>query len=492
MVTECFISVRDVTQTQIITGYRIVVTTDIPCHLYMRWSINPPEYHTVPSYRRGVFMHGDRYFCFTAYRDNEQEEPGDTLFHTFIKTGWPHCQTRYFYFWGMVGALVCKSTTAVFKKHFSTPGLGDSLATLHNRHMTSSHGTWTTARNGFGVHKDRLYQRPNDQLIVGTRLNASYEITRAYQSFHTTDLPPAKTIIAAQLGLYVTSKTGTTGLVVITKGLWDEPVTPADWWLQTDETIGLGYIPQLDIVPGRYNWIDFNSIGLAWLNNSDLMLKQHESFDWRKTTFGGCFGPNRHSQSFTPLTTHRLRKVKLRLKKVGDAGFFLVDLREAGPDGCQTGDLLAQDYSYAVMLSDASWGDWYEFTFPHYVEVQAGHTYAFIVWAPDGNASNRVDWVASTFTRYLGGHLCYSLDDGYTWTPLPTYGAYFIEYEVYRITEGVVLPRYKVGGTNLCIRTNYDAANVPPGPGIRQEIKYYSAQKGEGFLPILRVYFETP
>jgi hypothetical protein len=62
-------------------------------------------------------MHGDLYICFTAYHDNEQEEAGDTLVHTFIKVDWPVCQTRYFYFYGSIAGEMCVSTSAVFALH---------------------------------------------------------------------------------------------------------------------------------------------------------------------------------------------------------------------------------------------------------------------------------------------------------------------------------------------------------------------------------------
>ena len=118
MTEKCYISVRDIQTEYIWDGFKITLITDVPSHLYMRWSINPPRIHDKPVYRRGIFMHGDRYFCFTVYQDNEQEEAGDTLSHTFIKHDWPHCSTRYFYFWGEVSGVACQSTTAIFKLHF--------------------------------------------------------------------------------------------------------------------------------------------------------------------------------------------------------------------------------------------------------------------------------------------------------------------------------------------------------------------------------------
>ncbi|GAH32453.1 unnamed protein product, partial [marine sediment metagenome] len=64
-------------------------------------------------------MHADNYYCFTVYHDNEQEEAGDTLTHTFIKTPWSYCECRYFYFWGKAGDTVCQSDTPCFQLHMN-------------------------------------------------------------------------------------------------------------------------------------------------------------------------------------------------------------------------------------------------------------------------------------------------------------------------------------------------------------------------------------
>lgn len=123
MTNQCFISVRDVQYTLLYDGYDIVVVTDIPCHLYMRWSLEPPQKHIVPRYLRGTYIHGDVYLCFVGYHDNEQEEAGDTLIHTFVKRPWAICETRYFHFWGTVAGNPCRSTSGVFELHFPGPAL---------------------------------------------------------------------------------------------------------------------------------------------------------------------------------------------------------------------------------------------------------------------------------------------------------------------------------------------------------------------------------
>lgn len=114
-------SVRDIQQTIQLTGYIITVTTDVPCNLYMRWTLDKPRTHKDPVLRRGVYYPQKVRFCFVEYDDNWQEEEGDTLVHTFIKLGWPECQTRWFYFWGFIGGVLSPSESPLFEKHFKLP-----------------------------------------------------------------------------------------------------------------------------------------------------------------------------------------------------------------------------------------------------------------------------------------------------------------------------------------------------------------------------------
>ena len=113
----------DMVETYIPYGYRLVVTTDVPCHLWMKWTLQPPDKHPKTYVKRGLkTMWGLRY-CFVATTDNEQAEAGDTLTHTFTKLNWPWCQTRWFYFYGSVGGLASPSTSPIFKLHRVRPSL---------------------------------------------------------------------------------------------------------------------------------------------------------------------------------------------------------------------------------------------------------------------------------------------------------------------------------------------------------------------------------
>ncbi len=115
------ISYRDVNFASLYAGVLITVTTDVPCHCFVRLTTHEPWIHKKPSLRRGVAFAEDVRFCFTVFWDNEQEEAGDTLIHTFVKPDWPHCQTRWFYFWGKVADEVSPSESAFFKYHYFAP-----------------------------------------------------------------------------------------------------------------------------------------------------------------------------------------------------------------------------------------------------------------------------------------------------------------------------------------------------------------------------------
>lgn len=95
----------------------ITITTDFPCHLFMRWSLIPPRKHRAAVLRRGLWLMTDFYYCFDVFKDNEQEEAGDTTTHTFIKPDWPFCQTRYFYFIGSRDSLASPSESCIFEYH---------------------------------------------------------------------------------------------------------------------------------------------------------------------------------------------------------------------------------------------------------------------------------------------------------------------------------------------------------------------------------------
>lgn len=117
---------KDIKQERTATGEKIVVKTDVPVYLWMRWTLIEPGIHRVPITRRGLTTMNDLYFCFDVYEDNLQLEAEESLEHTFIKEPWPYCQTRWFYFWGTVNGEVSPSTSPIFQKHPVAPEYADA------------------------------------------------------------------------------------------------------------------------------------------------------------------------------------------------------------------------------------------------------------------------------------------------------------------------------------------------------------------------------
>lgn len=268
MTTDCFISVRDVQHSLLCDGYIITATTDIPCHLYMRWSTTKPQKHIVPAYRRGIYMHGDVYLCFVAYRDNEQEEAGDTLTHTFIKKNWQVCETRYFHFWGKVAGQPCRSTSAIFQLHFNIL-LETFLGTWSNRTIAGTHGTWSVAHDATSGRILTNYKAPYYIIVAGDELTASFWIYRGFLFFNTSSLPVGTEIAGAYLDIFVTwhrpLAPGAAPWLGITEGVQNDPVIPTNYGDQLPYTTIGGSKTLGSMTDGQFNRITFNQDGLPFI-----------------------------------------------------------------------------------------------------------------------------------------------------------------------------------------------------------------------------------
>ena len=102
-------------------GVIITVTTNNPCHLWLRISDHMPQKHLHAAASRGALVQTYIDQCFVAYTDIEQTEPGDTLVHTFEVTPWATCNTKWFYFWGTVAGDSSPSASPLFVYHRKGP-----------------------------------------------------------------------------------------------------------------------------------------------------------------------------------------------------------------------------------------------------------------------------------------------------------------------------------------------------------------------------------
>jgi len=199
-------SVRHIQQIILEDGYEIIITTDVPCHLWMRWSTQEPRIHIVPILRRGIEMHGNTYFCFTVFKDNEQEEVGDTIIHTFIKLNWPECETRYFYFTGKIDNIDVPSTTAIFSKHFTKPMICKCFTPVMDGEggwLEKSAATWAEA---WGSATGLPYE--STAVIYAWARVASgpiYTCRRCALRWDTTSIPSGATIHCAHIIIFLTA-----------------------------------------------------------------------------------------------------------------------------------------------------------------------------------------------------------------------------------------------------------------------------------------------
>ncbi len=265
----------DLTYTYLDDGYTIVATTDVPCHLYCRMTLEEPWKHVLPAYRRGLRMTGDIRFCFTVFEDNDQEEAGDTLTHTYIKPDWPFCQHRWFYFVGEIAGAPVVSETAIFEFHFPAPPpeppppiLKQFLNTASNRTIRSTWGTWAPTRNGISLRIMGHYALPSAYLTAGHYYTISYWLHRSFLDFEGITLPESARIVGAWLSIFVTGNPNDVPAkpyLCVEEGLQSSPIVVNDWYNQNPVNILLGQISKFDIVTGQYNDIPFTAAGRAYL-----------------------------------------------------------------------------------------------------------------------------------------------------------------------------------------------------------------------------------
>lgn len=270
--------IKSIEQTLTATGYIIVITTDIPCHLWMRWTVNPPQEHLIQRTKRGLASLVDKYYCFDVYEDNEQEEAGDTLIHTFIKEPWPICETRYFYFHGEIAGVASKSTTAIFKKHRVAPPPApvtlafypdahpeiSSVDGLNMRQVADS--TWTSLVTGDG--NIGTAGNFNTEVIITCdgALNEFQRCGRGMIVFDTRAIPVGATIQSATLDIYTKAKTD---LLAATPGLVLTPCDPASVtdiiaadYQTIQNTLLSDIIPWADITFNTWQTFTLNAAGL--------------------------------------------------------------------------------------------------------------------------------------------------------------------------------------------------------------------------------------
>lgn len=135
-----------------------------------------------------------------------------------------------------------------------------------------------------------------------------------------------------------------------------------------------------------------------------------------------AYGLNWVAQSFTPVTSHKITKVKLKLGRMGSPGTVTVSIR-ATSSGLPTGDDLCFGTTDGDTLIDFLVNPecgWREITLGAGYNLVAGTQYAICWRAPSGDASNKIrprsDTTNPTYTR---GTTLDSYDGGSSWEVYP-------------------------------------------------------------------------
>ena len=261
-------------------GFKITATTDVPCHLYCRMTKIPPEEHSKPTFRRGIQLPGDVRFCFVVYEDNEQEEAGDTLAHTFLKGSWPVCEHRWFYFVGFIDGTPSVSQSCIFHFHFPAPPPEPPppitrlfLAQADNRHVWYSWGSWAVTHDTGNGNVSTLYDAPWYAIIAGDSLTASYWIMRGYLAFPTATLPDTARIVSADIYLYaviIDSTTPARPWLYVTQGVQNLPPISSDYGAQLPYTDILGQAKIASFTLNAYNSVPLNDAGFALIDKTGV------------------------------------------------------------------------------------------------------------------------------------------------------------------------------------------------------------------------------
>lgn len=169
-------------------AYHIVVLSDVPCHLWLRWSRNQPWKHDRAREFRGLAVMGDVYYCFNAYHDIEQLEAGDTLEHTFTVAPWFPWEIRYFYIWGQIATAHSPSQSPIFCRMV--------YFTLRNYSARPSHEDDTVQVSWNNIYRNP--PNPPNQGYVGTAIFAANTMGSAIR-FRDDFMPKCAEILSAFL-----------------------------------------------------------------------------------------------------------------------------------------------------------------------------------------------------------------------------------------------------------------------------------------------------
>jgi len=204
----------------------------------------------------------------------------------------------------------------------------------------------------------------------------------------------------------------------------------------------------IDAVVSNYGWkVKDNVESGGAIKYGDFRSKEYDSLDpelviiyeetlYQKYTTGdnaqaGWYGAFWGAQSFTPVLNHKITSLKIKVFRTGSPGTVTVSIKGTDGDGKPTGaDLASGTFDGNAVTTDTA-GEWKEIVFSSPYTLRPGTKFAQVLRAPDGDASNKLNWRLDTATAaYPGGEYLLSANSGSTWTAIPTYDLLFVEFGI--------------------------------------------------------------
>ncbi|KKM18704.1 hypothetical protein LCGC14_1663000 [marine sediment metagenome] len=105
----------------------VATATDVPCHMFLRWTRVSMKVHMHEKTIRGLTVMGDPKYCFVEWLEVEQTEEGDTFNHSFSFPGWAEGEQRWWHFRAVEGGVDSPSTTGIFTAIYQEQKAADSL-----------------------------------------------------------------------------------------------------------------------------------------------------------------------------------------------------------------------------------------------------------------------------------------------------------------------------------------------------------------------------
>jgi len=225
---------------------------------------------------------------------------------------------------------------------------------------------------------------------------------------------------------------------------------------------------------------------LLFIGSAYAQTRQvYEYYNTNDDAGNGIWGVNWYGQTFNTTASHSIDAVRLKLYKVGTAGYLTVGIRACNTStGLPTGvDLTSGVYDGSLLVTNTS-GSYREVSLTEYT-LAANTQYAVVCYGTGVDASNGVFWRSdNTAPTYAAGNYVSSSDDGITWAANASRDFMFELYgePTMEVVGAQVYSGYLEAGDWLFV-VNYINEVTPYYPSSNPE-NYWLLQLLDGSTPI--------